>query len=145
MLAAAEPKPWVWSLYNSAKLLPESIERLPWIVPYISNPDRLDVEKGLVYVNEMMAEKVVAGFPLRGIVVPRVTGRRDTEVRPIAGGAALAALAPTTLAHLRGYAPAALGKLAALCRRVPCYSLLLGTDIDQIPRRIAEILDQATG
>ena len=75
-------------------------------------------------------------------MVPRVTGKTETTVRPMSPGAALAALAATTLFQLPGSGSAALQAMASVVRRVPRYELLLGTDVAQIPPVLLNVLSQ---
>lgn len=134
-LVAPEPEPYVFSLYNTAKLTGQAdLERFPQLVSRIHNLDRLDEEKLVIFLREHYAEQLRAGFPIRAVMVPRVTGKPDTTIQPMAPGAALAALAATTLFQLPGSGGSALQAMASVVRRVPRYELLLGTDVAQIPQ-----------
>ena len=140
VLVRANPTPFVYSLYGTAKLEPENLARFPLLHARPANGDRLDREKALLFVNSFAPRKLSRGFPIRGLVVPRVTGRPDTRLGPCKAAEAFLALAPTTLCHLPGAEGAALAKLGALVRQVPAYTLEAGTDLAQIPETILGLL-----
>jgi hypothetical protein len=143
-LIATEPIPYVYSLYNTAKLKgPKDLERFPELVPLLSNGDRLDEEKALIFLKQHFPEKIVSGFPLRAILVPQITGKRDTRLSQSTAIAALMALAPSTLFQLSGTGESSLQMMSELVKQVPCYTLELGTDITQIPQVILEFLNSS--
>jgi hypothetical protein len=138
VLVRTSPTPYVYSLYGTAKLEPENLTRFPGL--QASNPDRLDREKALLFVHSFAPRKLIRGFPIRALLVPRVTGLPDTRLGPATAAQAFLALAPTTLCHLPGAEGAALAKMSALVRQVPVYALEAGTDLAQIPRTILGLL-----
>lgn len=137
-----EPAPRVQSLYSSAKLEPEHVrEFLPHLVPLLANGERLDDEKAVLYVQEHFPEHTTAGFPLRAVVVPRVTPtQREARIVGAPRAAALAALAPSTIFQLHTADQRALSEMSRLIERVPCYALELGSDVQTIPSAIANLL-----
>jgi hypothetical protein len=132
--------PYVHSLYNTAKLNADNIFRFPRLQGAISNADRLHEEKALIFLHEHLPEKVIKGFPLRAVFIPRITGALDTSLKRISGMTALQAIAPTTLFHLPGFGHESFQKMASLVECVPSYSLELGTDLAQIPEVIIRYL-----
>lgn len=80
-------------------------------------------------------------MPIRAILVPRVTGRRDTTIRRVPSAVGIRALAPTTLAHLPGHGGGTLAKLTRLCAAVPCFELAAGTDLPQLPAAVDRLLE----
>jgi hypothetical protein len=140
VLVQHAPSPHVYCLYGTAKLEPDNLARFPGVGAYLDNPDRLDREKALVFLRSWLPEKLSAGFPIRALVTPRVTGRRDTRLIRASAIEAVRALAPTTLYHLPGAERKAFAKIAALVRQLPCYVLEVGTDLPQIPATIIELL-----
>ena len=140
VLVRTSPTPYVYSLYGTAKLEPENLARFPLLQASPANGDRLDREKALLFVNSFAPRKLSRGFPIRALLVPRVTGGPDTRLAPTTAAEAFLALAPTTLCHLPGAEGAALAKMSALVRQVPVYALEAGTDLAQIPRTILGLL-----
>ncbi|PSB01599.1 DUF1919 domain-containing protein [Merismopedia glauca] len=143
-LVATDPIPYVYSLYNSAKLKGlKDLEPFPELIPLVSNGDRLHEEKAMIFLNQYFSEKVVSGFPLRAILVPKITGERDTRLSKSTAIAALKALAPSTLFQLSGTGESSFQMMSTLVKQIPCYTLELGTDISQIPQVILEFLARA--
>jgi hypothetical protein len=139
VLAGHSP-PYVYSLYSTAKLEPSNLERLPHWQTLVANPGRLDREKALIYLNSCAPGKLIHGFPIRAILIPRITGRRDTALNSASAGEAFLALAPTTLFHLPGADRETFAKISGLVRQVPAYRLEAGTDLAQIPQTILGLL-----
>jgi hypothetical protein len=134
-------EPVVHSLYCSGKVHPEDLHRLPHLEPALANGRPAD-EKAVFYVERTFPGRSIAGFPLRAIVVPRVTDRRAARAVPGTQVAALAALAPSTIFQLHPPARDALAQMAQLVRRVPTYVLELGTDVETIPAALLRLLEQ---
>jgi hypothetical protein len=136
------PEPWVHSLYNSGKLESHHIERFPSLFPGVVNPERDEAEKAIVYAEQLQPGVATAGFPLRAVLVPRIVGGLETRAVRASPGAALTALAPSTIFQLHPPLPNALAEMAELVRRVPCYSLELGTELERIPAAIVDLLER---
>jgi hypothetical protein len=132
--------PVVHSLYNSAKLNSDHVQRFPTLLPKIANPDRLADEKALLFVNEHYSAKVANRLPVRAILLPRVTGLPETTFKRVSVVMALAALAPSTIFQLPRAGNEALKFLASFARRLPCFSLEVGTNLSTIPPAIERIL-----
>ncbi|MEL6161600.1 MAG: serine kinase [Cyanobacteria bacterium J06627_32] len=141
-LIASESEPYVYSLYSSAKLKGlTDLERFPSLAALCSNRDKLKDEKAMFFLQQHYPEKVVSGFPLRAILVPRITGQPNTQLKKASAIHALKALAPSTLLQLSGTGQSALATMSHLVKQLPCYSLELGTDIEQIPEVISDLLE----
>ena len=134
--------PRAHSLYCSAKLCADSLQRLRDFAPLVSNPSRLAEEKALMYLDGRFGAKLIESFPIRAILMPRVTGLPETSLTKAAGAAALTALAPSTIFQLPGAGAQDFHQLADLVRRVPSYTLALGTDVSRIPPVIENLLSE---
>jgi hypothetical protein len=132
--------PVVYSLYCSAKVHRKDMHRLPHLEPALEAEDPTN-EKVVLDVAAMFPGRSITSFPLRAVVVPRVTDRRIARVLPGTHAAALRALAPSTIFQLHPPAPAALAHMAELIRTVPTFVLELGTAADTIPGALARLLD----
>jgi hypothetical protein len=137
----AGPAPAVHSLYCSGKVHPEDLHRLPHLAPALAAGAPAD-EKVVFYVEQAFPGRSIAGFPLRAIVVPRVTDRRAARALPGTPAAALAALAPSTIFQLHPPAREALAQMAVLVRTVPTFVLELGSDVETIPAALLRILER---
>ena len=133
-------EPYVHSLYCSGKVHPSDLGRLPHLRAAVANADRTEDEKAVLYVPRAFPQAVTTGFPLRAIVMPRVTERRVARIVDGTQSAALAALAPSTILQRRPPQPEALSKLARLVEGLPAYVLEVGSESASIPDAILEIL-----
>lgn len=145
VLVGTSPRPYVASLYSGAKLTDDALARFPQMAAAIDNRQRPAGEKALLYLHEHFPQRLGRGFPLRAILLPVVTGRRETSLRPTSAAASLAALAPSTIFLLPLAGRTALGAMAALVRQVPSYVLELGTEIERIPVVIHSLLSELAG
>jgi hypothetical protein len=138
-----EPGPRVHGLYSSGKLMPDHVERLPFLLSALSNTEQLDVEKAVVYAHEQWPDNVTAGFPLLAIVAPKVTPG-VVEARPVemTAVASLAALAPSTVFQMHTRGQDSLARMRRLAQAVPSYRLELGSDMPSIARAISGLIDR---
>jgi hypothetical protein len=134
------PAPAVHSLYCSGKVHQADLHRLPHLEPALADGVRPD-EKAVFYVESAFPGRSIAGFPLRAIVVPRVTDRRTARALPGTRAEALAALAPSTIFQLHPPARDALAWMAGLVRRVPTFVLELGSDVETISPELLRIVE----
>ena len=142
-LLSVTGQPYVHSLYSSGKLkgMPD-FDRFSHLLPLVVNRDHLERQKALVFLSEAFQGKVASGFPLRAILVPRISGRPETTIEPSTPMAALRALAPSTLLQLPGEGRETMARLSALVRRVPAYTLNAGTHMGGIAQNVEALLKQ---
>jgi hypothetical protein len=133
----------VYSLYCSGKVHRDDLHRFPHLEASLADRVRPD-EKSVFYVEQIFPGRTTSGFPLRAIVLPRVTERRSAHVRPVPQAAALAALAPSTIFQLHPPAREALAYMGDLVRRVPAFVLELGSDVETIPAELVRLLEQVS-
>jgi hypothetical protein len=136
LLSAGEP-PTVSSLYSSAKVEPDALSRLPGIEDLIASMPAGREEKVLLDINLHSKGTMMRTAPLRAVAIPRITGRPETTVTPSSAGAALAAVAPSTMLQLPGNGPPAMRLLSSVVQSVPCVHLEVGTE----PALIAPAID----
>ena len=135
----------VYSLYNSAKLNRDHLRRFPHLQSKISNPDRPNEEKALLFVNEHYPASVMNEFTVSAILLPRVTGEPETRLRRVSAAKALTSLAPSTIFQLPRAGNEAFEFLSRFVRELPCYDLELGTNISEIPLVIEKLLEEFPG
>lgn len=136
-----EPEPRVHSLYNSGKLEPHHVRGpLAHLLPHLSNADRLETEKAVLYAREHFPAHTTSGFPLRAIFAPKVSNRPEHRIVELSPAAAFAALAPSTILQLHTADPGTFAAISRLVSSVPCYAFESGSDISSIPTAIADFL-----
>ncbi len=118
----------VHALYCSGKADAASIAMLPRLQTAFTNSTLSAEGKSIIFVTDQYPEAMVRSFPLRAVVVPRITPDVDCRLDAITGAEALRAMAPSTLFQMPGNRAASLSRLATLTRAVPCWRLTLGKD-----------------
>ena len=98
-------------------------------------------EKSVFYLAESHADRLAADLDLRAVLLPRITGGAATTIRRASAAEGLRTLAPTTLYLQPGGRAVAFAVLAGLLRRVPCYVLELGEELDAIAPEIQRFLE----
>jgi hypothetical protein len=130
----------VYSMYCSGKLEPTHATRLRHLPEPTIDGDGSADEKAVFYVNEHYPDRMCESFPLKAVLAPKVGGSRP-RVSPLEGGAALRALAPSTLLQLHPAEPEAFRRMAGLLARVPAFAFELGPEIALIPPTIDRFLE----
>jgi hypothetical protein len=127
--------PRVHSLYCSARLSwdhPAGIgSTLPLSTTREDNPD-----KALLF----LGDRAVDTRPIKAIIAPRVGNGTATTLKPLRAGAALAALAPSSVLQLAANGATRLGHARRLCSEVPAFELQLGTDASSIGALVEEAI-----
>lgn len=141
-LVQADPSPYVHSLYATAKLNRDALDRVPELSAVVANADRLDREKALLLLSDRFAHKLVAGFPLAAIVLPSVGGQPASVVTPASPLSAYRAIGPDSALTMLGDPRGVLAAIKRLVQERPCYHLALGTDRQGIYDALAGILAQ---
>ncbi len=137
-----DPEPYVHSIYNTAKVNADNVQRVAFLRSAISNLDRLDKQKALMCLHEHYPHKLIAGFPIRAVLLPRVRGGMATTVTPASSTEALSALALSTMRQLPGADHRSMLMLEKVTSRVPCFYLELGADVSRIPGVILDVIAQ---
>ncbi len=140
VLISNGPTPYVYSLYNSAKLNADHAINFPNLLKHASNLERLETEKALLFIREFYQEKIIAGLPLRAIILPKVTCLRSSSWTSASPSLALRALAPSSMFQLPGSTQSTFSYFSQLVRILPAYTLHAGTSFNEIPTTIVSIL-----
>lgn len=133
--------PRVHGLYLSAKGHRRTAELLPELRRPMSSARLTEEGKSVLFADEIVPTSVRTGFPLVGIVVPRISGSESTRVQPIPAAESLRALAPSTLLQLPGNRPSGLARLAGIVRSVPSWRL----ELSDRPAEAVEVLARLIG
>lgn len=142
LVSTSGPKT-VHSLFSAAKLKPEQVHAFPDLLPHLTNAGDLATEKALWFVHRDFPRRTRASGRAVAVFVPRVTGRRDSAIVPIAPGTALAALAPSTIVQLSGADQGSLTAMAAFVSGLPAYRLEAGTDLPGVAATVRAFLESA--
>jgi len=132
------------SLYNTGKLKgSEDLTRVPAVAGTSRNADSFEnggSGKGIYFMTETWPERVSSGFPLRAILIPAVTGGKDSRLERCSPADALFAILPSTVAQLPGATQSDCQRMVELVEKLPAYHLHLGSEVSQIPALIRQVL-----
>jgi hypothetical protein len=133
----------VFSLYAAAKLFPDDLARFPALRSAVVHPGGPGRDKAVLLLHPHFTRQLAPNLPVRAILLPRVTRRPSTELRPATPGAALRQIAPSTLMHLPGARDVEFQAMARLAARTPSYVLDLGTGRHDLVAQIRGVIDAA--
>jgi hypothetical protein len=128
------------SVYCTGRITTEDLVRHPHLRGAESNPDRLDGEKALFFLNEKFGDRLIREMPLRAIVLPRVITEGQGAIVPISPAIAQKAIALSTIVLSRWAGRDTVMKVAQLVRDLPCYELRVGPSIGEIPALLAQLI-----
>ena len=132
----------VHSLFNSAKLDWERLRMsFPQLEAAVSDSGRLDGEKPLVFLQRHWPQLINPVFPIRAVLIPRLTGRPPTTLTPAKPMDIAKALAPSTIFQLAAAGGDELRLIAELVRGSSGFFLELGTDLDAIGPVLSRLLE----
>lgn len=130
------------ALFCSANLAPDHLRRLPSLAPHAIPGRGPKEDKSLLLLSDILGTPLTPTVTIAALALPRVVGSGSTTLRPASRLEAALRLAPSSmfvLPHARGVR-AGFHQLARLAESVPGYWMELGRDLDEIPRRMDEIL-----
>jgi len=140
-IVATSPNPHVFSLYSTAKLKGAlDLTRFPDLAGYVSNSERVGEEKALFFLHEHLPNSIINNFPLRALLIPSVKVDSDAYVERISSAQGLASLAPSSIFQNSGASHSEFRALSEIVRTLPCYRLVVGEKISQIPETITSLL-----
>ena len=141
-LVARDPCPQVYSLYSSGKVHLSDLTRFSRLQIAQSANRYAEADKAVYFFADAFADQIVPSLPLKAIVLPTIRGEGPSRLQAISPATALLAMAPSTVFQLVGERGQTLGHLGQLVRQLPCYRLDLGSEIEQVPPLIANLLAQ---
>lgn len=131
--------PLVYSVYATAKLEPEQVDRFfPDLKQDIAFA-AANGEKAVLNLNRLFCGKILRRFPLKAIVIPRISEQEMASLEPLAPFKAVLAAAPSTLLQMPGAGAEELRRMADVIQKLPCYILNLGRNMASIPAVIRSL------
>lgn len=140
-MVRTQPSPHAYCVFNSGKLLPDSLARFPELAAHSRDPLPGVEGKPVIFMHQHYPERVAVDLPLKVLVAPRVAGTEGTRFMPILPAEALKALAPSTLLPRANPEPAAFHDMARLVRSLPCYRIELGTRLDEVSAVLRHLIE----
>jgi hypothetical protein len=140
VLVRTDSGPEVFTVYQTAKLEPDNfLNRFSEFTAYLQNPATYLDEKAIFNIYDPYPDAFIPSIALKGILLPRVTGKPQSEIVPVSAGKALLGIAPTTLRHLPHFREESYAKMKDLIHQVPVLEWRLGTDKADLIRSFLEL------
>jgi hypothetical protein len=130
------------SVYSSVFLNSDHLGRFAELAPHVINGRPPQEEKSVLILSQLFPQRLARAAAIRAIVFPLVGDDPEARLWPMSKGAALLALAPSSLLQIPNRHLGALGfhRLAALVERLPCFHLAVGSDFASIPRCLEALI-----
>jgi hypothetical protein len=135
-LVQTDGEPHTFSLYSCVKL---ELDGVAWF-PRLAGSAEMVGGKARVFLSEVWPDVLIRGFPIRAVLVPKITGGTSRLV-PISGGAALAALAPSSILQLHAVQGDPLKAMARIVSNARTFRLELGKDMERLPSLVHQALE----
>ena len=141
-LLSVDDVPYAHSMYGVGKLTVADRGRFVGLTPASDLESRSDSDKVVYFLNRLHATMVCSGFPLRAILLARITGLPETRICRTNSAQGLLALAPSGALHFPATRSGALRCFNSAVRTLPVYNLELGSNVLEIPSKIRGLLRQ---
>ncbi len=128
----------VHSLYGIAKLEKHQLQTFPALQQF---PRVGDDEKDQIEVAQHFPDQMKQNAVLKGVVLPKISHREESQIIPISPQEALKQMSQSTLELLQGNRMTHFHKIGRICRTLPCYQLALSTDYREIVHRLRTFLE----
>lgn len=128
--------------FASCLLNVDHLKRFPELQRYAVPANYAYEDKSILYLSDAFAALLEQSTPINAIALPRVVNSDLTSFKPATKAEALLALAPSSVMFLPSPNVRALDKLAKLVDQVPCFWLLLGRNVDQVPDAVKQLVGE---
>jgi hypothetical protein len=134
------PEPRAHSLYCTAKLNADHLERFPQFRKLATNLEFLGEEKAVIRLYPHHANLIARELPIRAVLTPRVSDEAETRFEAISKAELQGAAAFTTLSQLPHAGRRTHEFVDRLVGGLPGARIALGRDIARIPTAVARLL-----
>lgn len=140
LVVQLDPRPRVHSLYCTAKLDPDQVDRFPRLEPHVTHSGLEEDEKAVIQLNPDFSGQIALSLPLSALATPVFTGEPETSFGPVDLTGLERAAAFTTMSQLPHVGPNTQRFIRRMTAEVPGITLQLGTDLQALPGRISDLL-----
>ncbi|HUZ71436.1 MAG TPA: glycosyltransferase [Stellaceae bacterium] len=135
-----DPSPCAFSLYSTAKINADQLDRFSQFRAMVANTPFLSDEKAVLYLYPKYARLIARSLPLKAAVTPRIAAQTQTEIAPASKISLQRAAAFTTMSQLPHAGRATHAFVDRLIMELPSLELVLGSALDHVPVAIADLL-----
>ena len=141
-----DPVPTVYSLFSTAKLNAQDIEKFPILAPHVTNLQSFHGEKAVMRLFPAFEAQIMRAMPLRAVLTPRIEPVPDTRFEPADRMTLRRAAAFTTLSQLPYAGQRTQAFIESMIDRLPGYEIVLGREPARVVAAIRDLLarDDAT-
>jgi hypothetical protein len=140
LIVGTDPRPTAYTLYSTAKLDADQVERFPGFRRFIDNADSLESEKAVMFLHPDFSAQIRQSMPLKAVLLPRVRDQVGTDFSPADARSAQRAAAFTTLSQLPYAGRHTHDYLDRLTAALPKFNVELGSDLKQVASSLSEFL-----
>ncbi len=140
VIVKKDPKPKVYSLYCSAKVNMEDVEKFPFYQKYINPLRSPKQEKAVISLFPHFQDKIVKEMPLNYVFFPEIADSEKTAYDSISSLALKRAMAFTTMCQLPYSGKHTHDFINSFCDALPGYRLQLGNNPVEIAAYISSFL-----
>ncbi|HRZ43233.1 MAG TPA: glycosyltransferase [Bacteroidales bacterium] len=141
LIVRKDPYPQVFTLYNTAKILPADTHRFPELKKSISEAEADDTfDKKVLYLYPEYRNQLCRSLPLKAIMKPEICREASSMLSEIPYTSILGAISFTTMTQLPYAGEYTRKMISELIARLPCFSLSLGKDLPSTPSLLKSYL-----
>ena len=139
-----DPEPRAYSLYGTAKLELDSIDRFPEFASHGDVKRSAGYEKAVVFLYPAFEDRIARSLPIRAIALPRIDGRERSSLAAVDALSVEQAASFTTISHLPGAGQSTIEFMKRLSTEVPRVALELGSRLETVPPAVAECVARSS-
>ena len=140
LIVRREPSPRAFSLYCTAKINADQVERFPQFRAMVANPASLVDEKAVIYLYPECARSIARSLSLKAALTPRIASQLRTELVPTSKAALQRAAVFTTMAQLPHASRRTYEFVERLIGDLPSLELVLGSARDGVAMALEDLL-----
>lgn len=132
--------PKVYSLYSTAKLNTEDMPKFPALQKLAGQAIEEDQEKAVLFLYPKLKDQLKREMPLKAILTPEINKQENSEILPVSFWPVQRAMSFTTMSQLPGVGSHTHEYISELTKQLPCYTIGLGKELNEIPKVITNLL-----
>jgi GT2 family glycosyltransferase len=140
LIVGLEPEPTVYSLYSTAKLNPDQMEKFPELAPFVTNERFLGEQKAVMQLFPHFTHQIALSMRLRAVLTPRFGDGEETSFVPASPLLLQRAASFTTMSQLPYAGRQTNAFIHRMIERVPGFEIVLGTNLKGVVRAIEDFL-----
>ncbi len=142
VVVSVDPAPKVYSLYSTAKLSPDDLERFPSLSGIRRATYKRQPEKETLFLWPERSGQIRRDLPLLVVLTPEIRSQEQPAIAPASFWKVQRSMSFTTMSQLPGADHTTHEYMGALLDRLPFYTLALGRDRNPVPEVVRQCLSE---